>query len=351
MLRRRLPAALLTAATVGAITMGASTQAIAAAPAGVTTATTTSSSSVLMSAGGMFTSGSAWRTDVSRAPVNGNSKAMVKNVADQTARRYGGVAAFNAYRYNTSIYTVSNGQKKIDVKWNNCQGKSGTPRGLLGADGQFAQVPIPSGAVPASGTDGQLTIYSPSTDQLWEFWKAKKSGGTWSACWGGRIDAVSKSSGAFSGTFGASASGLAMAGGTIGIKDVQSGSINHALALQLPKPGKGHSYPATRGDGWDTSAAKVPEGTRLRLDPSVKVDSLGLHPVAAMVAKAAQKYGFIVTDASGCTAVIAESPAASIAATGVDPWKDLLDGTAPYAVMADFPWNKLQALPANYGRS
>ncbi len=274
-----------------------------------------------MPAGGVFSSGTAWKTDVSNAPLNANSAAMVKNVADQTAQYYGGVAAFNAYQYSTSFYTVPANQPRVDVQWNNCQKKTYTPGSLLGEGGQFSQVPIPVNAVPAKGTDSQLTIYSPSTDQLWEFWVTSKVNGQWSACWGGRIDEVSKSDGFFPGTFGASASGLALAGGTIGIKDVESGSIDHALALHLPSPGKWDefSYPAQRSDGFDSSAARVPEGTRLRLDPSIDVNSLNLTPIGKMVARAAQKYGFIVTDKAGCTAVVAESPEAAIKDTGVDP--------------------------------
>jgi hypothetical protein len=347
---RRLPATLLATVAVATVSLGAATQAIAATPASVTSSTSTTSAAVTMPVGGPFSAGTAWRLDVRQAPLNGNSAAMVKNVAAQTASLYGGVAAFNVYKYNTSFYTVASTQKRVNVKWTNCQNMSFTPTGLLGTGGQFTQVPIPADAVPAGGTDGHLAVYSPSSDQLWEFWKAKKVDGSWQACWGGRIDKVSTSQGAFSGNFGASASGLSVAGGTVGIREAQAGSINHAVALALPKPGKGYSYPAKRGDGWDTSAARVPEGTRLRLDPSVDVDSLHLHPIAAMVAKAAQKYGFIVTDTSGATAVAAESPAPSVAANGVDPWKGLMAGTPQYAIMAKFPWGKLQALPKDYGK-
>ncbi len=305
-----------------------------------------------MPSGGVFSAGTAWKLDVTGAPLGPNSAGMVQNVAAQTAQFYGGVAAFNAYQYSTSFYTVPATQPRVDVQWNNCQGKASTPPGLLGEGGQFSQVPIPADAVPAKGSDSQLTVYSPSTDQLWEFWVAKKVDGTWSACWGGRIDDVSKSHGYFPASFGASASGLAVAGGTIGIADVESGSIDHALALHLPAPGQSSefSYPAQRSDGTDTSVDRVPEGTRLRLDPSIDVDALKIHPIAKMVAKAAQKYGFIVTDKAGCTAVVAESPAAAIAATGVDPWKALMGSTPSYNIMKNFPWASLQALPKDYGK-
>ncbi|WP_345712001.1 NPCBM/NEW2 domain-containing protein, partial [Kineococcus glutinatus] len=350
MFRTRLLAAATTAVTASLLPFVPGVAAQATTGTGTAIAPVTSAQ---MPAGGVFSPGTAWRKDVRSAPVHENSPAMVQNVTDQVAKYYGGVAAFNAYSYSTSVYTVPANQPRVDVRWSNCQGWSWTPKDLLGPGGQFNQVPIPADAVPAKGTDSQLTIYSPSTDQLWEFWIAKQVDGQWSACWGGRIDGVSHSQGQFPGTFGASASGLAIAGGTIGIKDVQSGVIDHAIALHLPAPGTHTevSWPATRSDGFDTSAGRVPEGTRLRLDPSLNVDALALHPIAKMVAKAAQKYGFVVTDTAGCVAVIAESPAAAIAATGVDPWKALMGATPDYAVMKNFPWAKLQALPADHGRA
>ncbi|WP_432544282.1 DUF4124 domain-containing protein [Kineococcus sp. SYSU DK002] len=303
-------------------------------------------------AGTPFSSVSVWKQDISDAPMHPNSAAMVGNVAAQAAKYYGGVAAFNAYRYNTSVYTVPASTPRVDVRWHNCQKKNYTPRGLIDAGGQFTQVPIPAGAVPSPGTDGELTIYSPATDQLWEFWQAKKVDGTWQACWGGRIDRVSSDPGYFSNGFGASASGLAIVGGTIGIKEVQAGRIDHALALAIPAPGNWDelSWPAQRSDGYDKSAARVPEGTRLRLDPRIDVDKLKLTPIAKMVARAAQQYGFIVTDKAGCVAVTAESPAATIAATGVDPWKELMRGKPDYRIMENFPWGSLQALPKDWGK-
>jgi hypothetical protein len=180
----------------------------------------------------------------------------------------------------------------------------------------------------------------------------KDGSGQWSACWGGRIDHVSQSVGFFPSGFGASASGLACTGGTILLSDVRQGSINHAINLAIPKTAVWSrvSWPAQRSDGGDTSPQALPEGTRLRLDPSVDVDALGLHPLAAMVAKAAQKYGFILTDTSGAVAVSTESGAPEQAATGQDPWAKILGGTPDYAVMKNFPWDELQVLPQNYGK-
>ncbi|GAA2030148.1 hypothetical protein GCM10009756_22840 [Pseudokineococcus marinus] len=302
--------------------------------------------------GGIFAETSVWRQDISHAPLHPDSAAMSANVAKQVKDHWGGVAAFNVYKFGTSVYTVPSTQKRVDVKFDDCQKKGYVPSGLYGDGGQFVSVPIPSNAVPAAGTDGQLTIYSPGTDQLWEFWKASKKADGWHACWGGRIDTVSTSAGQFKDHFGASASGLAVTAGSIRINEAKTGVINHALSLQLiaPKHYKTVSWPAVRSDGWSTSASAVPQGQRLRLDPTVNVDALKLTPVAKAVAKAAQKYGFIVTDTAGAVAVQAEAGDGVAAVTGSNPWYGILGGTPSYAVMKNFPWDKIQVLPDHYGK-
>jgi hypothetical protein len=200
-------------------------------------------------------------------------------------------------------------------------------------------------------------VYSPDTDQLWEFWKAKqRDDGSWQACWGGRIDKVSQSEGWFPGFTGTSATGLASSAGAIGIEEAQRGEINHALAIVLPEPAKGHVWPARRSDGFSLDVNGIKEGTRLRLDPSVDVDALKLHPIAKMTAKAAQKYGIIVTDKAGAVALVTESGAAVKAKTGVDPWTALRTkpgaaaATPGYAIYDGFPWDKIQVVQEGWGQ-
>jgi hypothetical protein len=299
-----------------------------------------------------FGPSSVWRSVIRDAPLARNSAAMVNHLAGTVSDRYGGVAAFNAYQYNNSYYVAAPGTRRVDVAFHDCQGKGHTPGGLSGHGGHFTDVPIPDGAVPSPGDDKALSIYAPETDQLWEFWVVERTDDGWSACWGGRIDNVSRNPGYFSDGFGATATGLAGTGGMVRLADVRSGRIEHAMALAIPNPRIWYefSWPAQRSDGWDENPDAAPEGTRLRLDPSIDVSTLGLHPVATMIAEAAQEYGFIVVDKAGSVSVIAESGAPEQAATGVDPWAVLLVGSQVYDVLAGFPWDRLQALPRDYGK-
>ncbi len=293
---------------------------------------------------------SVWRTSVRDAPVAEDSAEMVEGLVEQVDEHWGGVASFNVDKFTASWYTVDADQSTVDVAWTNCQKKDWTPDGLLGEDGQFTDVPIPDDARPSPGSDGQLTIYSPATDRLWEFWRVERTDEGWAACWGGRIDDASKSRGYFRGGFGASASGLAMSAGTVWVEDARRGRIDHALGLAILSPARWDrvSWPAQRSDGNNDDEHALPEGIRLRLPADVDVDALGLTPLAAMIARAAQEYGFIVTDQAGAVNVGAQI--GQPVADDPDFWDEQMDGVPPYRVLADFPWDQLEVLPEDWGK-
>ena len=301
---------------------------------------------------GVFGPDSVWKTDITSAPVASNSSAMVDNLTAQVNAFYSGIAGFNVWQYNSSTYTVGPRQARVTLKFDDCQRKGYTPSQLFGVGGWFVDVPLPSDAVPSVGTDAAIGIYQPSTDTYWGFWKLNKQSDGWHACWGGRIDHTSQNRGWYENGGGVSATGLAD-GGAIGIKEAQAGHIDHAIAISIPSPAdwKRFSWPALRSDGTDVSPDAIPEGSRMRLDPTINVDALPLTPLAKMVAKAAQKYGFILTDKAGCVGIGTESGAAVQAVTGVNPWNALLGTVPSYLVMRNFPWSKLQVLPQDFGKS
>lgn len=290
--------------------------------------------------------------DISRAPLAANSSALAANLAAQVKNHWGGVAAFNAFTYNASVAYASPQTPRVRVAFDNCQRKNYLPDGLFNGARHFVDVPIPATAVPAGGTDGELTVYDRASDTAWEFWQARKRpGGEWSACWGGRIDKVSTNPGIFAKPFGVSASGLLMAPGVISLEDFRRGRIDHAMYLAIIAPAMWNqvSWPANRSDGFSRDANALAQGQRLRLDPTLDIGSLGLTPVGDMIARAAQKHGFIVADTAGAVSVVTESGSAVRGARGGNPWNELLAGPA-YEAMRNFPWDKVQVLPRDYGK-
>jgi hypothetical protein len=345
--RRRWSTALT--ALLVTLTAGCHTEAACGSAAG---ATSSHAATRPPPAGYPFGPASAWRTDIRHAPVAADSAALVHHLAGTVSDRYGGVAAFNARQFGNSFYTATPDTPRVDVAFDDCQQKGYLPDGLTGPEGQFTGVPIPAGAVGATGTDRMMSVYAPGSDQLWEFWVVNRwPEGGWSACWGGRIDAVSRSAGFFRHGFGATATGLSASGGMVSLADVRSGAVQHALSLVVPDVAANrYSWPAQRSDGSATDADAIPEGTRLRLDPSVDVSKLHLSPVARMIARAAQQYGFLVVDKGPGVAVVAEEGTAESALTGRDPWLDILGTTPAYEVLKNFPWKRLQSLPHDYGK-
>lgn len=299
----------------------------------------------------IFGAGSFWNAEVRSAPVNPDSDAIVAALARQVAEHNGGTASFNVWKYDAAIVSVPASQKRVDVAFDNCQGKASTPRGLTGDGGQFSDVPLPDDVVTNGGSDSALSLYSPATHELWEFWRLKRDGSGWRACWGGHIADTRTNPGYFLHGFGATASGLAGVAGAVHLADVRAGRIDHALTIAIPDtaPWKDVSWPAQRSDGSSGNTSPIRMGTRFRLPASVDVDSLGLSPIGAMVAHAAQDHGLIVSDKAGTVSIGGESGAEEQAVTGTNPWTALLGGEKSYQVLHGFPWDRLQALPFDYG--
>lgn len=298
-----------------------------------------------------FADDNVYQQDLTGAPADPRSAAMVAELERQVSEWYGGVPAFNSDRYNVSLVTAEAGTPRYDIRFHDCQDRGDVPEGLYDGPSHFADVPVPEAAVPAEGTDGQLTIWAPDEDTLWEFWQMRRAGdGAWEACWGGRLDDVSSSKGVFEAPYGTSASGLVASATAVTLRDLERGRIDHAVAIAIPEPAaRVFSYPANRTDGVSKSPNAIPEGARLRLDPSLDVSSLGLTPVATMIAEAAQTYGLIVTDRSHGVAFVGEDARFYEERMGKDPWAQAFGGVPQYAQMADFPFDRLTVIERDWG--
>jgi hypothetical protein len=287
-----------------------------------------------------FSATSVWNAAVpAKAPLADNSEAMVADLGRQVR---GAGAWINSWQWSTPVYQVPSGQATVAVRLDTPSSMYTNAADAAELTRQLAAVPIPLTAQPAAGTDHHLVIWQPSTDTMWELWLARlvqtAQGPVWHAAWGSRIDGASASTGINAYPFGATASGLPMVGGLMTRDEVTNRSIPHALALAIPETAA-HRFvwPANRTDGNSSSPDVLPEGAHLRLDPTVDVDALGLPPLARAMAVAAQRYGIIVRDRAGAVAFYAED-------TGPLGMVQDFGGLTPAALLARFPWNRLQVL-------
>ena len=92
--------------------------------------------------------------------------------------------------------------------------------------------------------------------------------------------------------------------------EVRAGAIRHVLKIASgPELANRAVFPMVGSDGGyeGDDPAVPPQGLRLRIKPSVDLDSLGLSDDVLVVARALQEYGAYLGDSSGRTSLKLES--------------------------------------------
>lgn len=268
------------------------------------------------------------------APLDPNSAAAVNDLLGMVASY---AEAINTSSWTTRVYTVPLTQPTVRVVNDN----SGHPE--LGE--AYSAVPLPSGAQPDAQADHHLTVWQPSSDTLWEFWGFYyDSSGVPHAKYGGRMVSVSTNPGHFvnatlplfeSKGWGATATSIPLLAGLIRYSEAQALNIPHAIAMAAPKNNCQFRNPAQRTDGGCVAGVQnLPPGARLRLPASLNVDALSCSPLCKAIARAVQRYGFVIRDRAGAIALYGEN-------TGAD-WNTTIPGGKS---LNGFPWDKLQMLP------
>jgi hypothetical protein len=295
-----------------------------------------------------FSSSSFWNVPLGVGAVLDSRSVEVVGVFDGVvgAEERAGTGPWIATTdYSVPVYTVSADQPVVPVEL-----EHHVPEAALSA--AWGAVPLPASAEPAVGTDGDLVVWQPSTDRLWEFWRLKHGAGGWGASWGGAMQHVSSSTGVYGSEswpgaqswWGVSASSLSLAGGLITFEDLQRGRIEHALALAIPGVRGGvYASPAQRTDGKSTNPLSLPEGARLRLNPKLDLAALHLPRITLMIAEAAQRYGIFIRDGSGNVQFYAQAPELTATNPYAGP-QGYFEGAYPNQLLATFPWNELQLL-------
>ena len=294
-----------------------------------------------------FAATSFWNVPVpADAPLDPSSSAVISTFAARVAAEEQADQGpwINTTAYSVPVYTVPAGQPDVRVHL------TGTSEPAL--SDAWKAVPLPPTATPATGADGLLVVWQPSTDRLWEFWRLVHKPEGWSASWGSAMEHVSSSQGAYSTSawpgaepwWGASASSLSLVGGLISLEDLKLGQINHALEMAIPDVRSGvYAAPAQRSDGKTADTLSLPEGAHLRLNPNLNLATLHLPRLTLMLAEAAQRYGIFVTDSSATTVFDAQDPTGPEANpyTGAGGY---FEGQQPNKLLASFPWNQLELL-------
>jgi len=182
-------------------------------------------------------------------------------------------------------------------------------------DPQKRRVRIPTIARPSSGSDGVMVVIEHSARTVCDFWQMRRTAGSWTARWGTCASLDGDGSGPSGGATGAGVNGLA---GVVRTDEI----------------------PASHRPDC------IPEGGRMRLDPSIDVAALpGITRSERAVAVALQTYAAYVRDNGAAPmAFVFEKPT-----SGTDPYP-AAGFRWDYDNMPHIPWLRLRVLRTWSGR-
>ncbi len=256
---------------------------------------------------GYFPSESIWYQDISNAPLDAESEAAIA--------------------FLDSVGGWGNGRMQIDFSIEVLTAGPEVPlmaftptEDFFEPDCDLAMIPVPaggaiegeSGYACESDGDCHLIVFQPSTNRLFEMWRANIVDGQF---FGGCLAVWDTSrvygpEGRGENCTSADAAGYPIAPLLFSADEVAAGSIDHAIRFILPnariRGGGVYVHPATHSTGATSGPATAPPyGTRLRLRGDYPLDTLP-NDAARVVARAMQRYGLFLAD-GGNIALTAQS--------------------------------------------
>lgn len=169
---------------------------------------------------------------------------------------------------------------------------------------EFRSVRIPSGAQPDPTPDAEMTVYNLDRGLVFALWQARYVPGsdTWSAC-GGTVYYLA--SNGLAGSLAESDQphnfghrGVPPPAFSVRLDEIQAGAIDHVLKIAVNNTACAHVFPMVGDECGTPDPNAPPEGTRIRIRPSVDLRALGLSREALIIARALQSYGAVIGDQS-----------------------------------------------------
>jgi hypothetical protein len=242
-----------------------------------------------------FPADNPWNTDISGAPVDPNSDALIAAI---------GVAAglhpdFGSGYYDGAIIgipylVVGKGTALQKIKYT-----------LYGDESDPGPFPIPRSA-PIEGQtknhspfggDRHVLVIDRDTNRLFELWDAHLAAKGWTAGSGAEfhLDSDDVRPTAQPGWTSADAAGLPIFPGLVRYDEVAAGQILHALRFTVAQTREAYVPPANHWASSDTNPDLPPMGMRVRLKASYVIPS-SFSAATQVILRALQTYGMIVAD-------------------------------------------------------
>jgi hypothetical protein len=235
-----------------------------------------------------FPSDSLWNHDISSAPVDANSSAIISFIGSGTSMH----ADFGAGQYLGSTigipYLVVGGQQPpVTINFT-----------AYGSESDPGPMPVPVTApiegYPNPGTgDRHVLVLDNSNCFLYELSSSYVSGNSWNAGSAAVWDLLSNEQRPYTWT-SADAAGLPIFPGLVRYDEVAAGKISHALRFTLQNSRAAFIPPASHWAANSSNSNAAPMGMRMRLKASFDVS--GYSTANQVILNALKKYGMIMAD-------------------------------------------------------
>jgi hypothetical protein len=246
-----------------------------------------------------FPASSLWNTDISAAPVDPNSTAIINFIGASTGLH----PDFGSGLYNGSNigipYTVVGNQQPLVVVNYTAYGSESDPGPMPIA----VTAPIEGYPNPGAG-DRHVLVLDNVNCFLYELYGSYPQTSSWDAASGAVWDLLANEQRPYTWT-SADAAGLPIFPGLARYDEVAAGQINHALRFTLQNSQAAFIPPASHWAANSSTTLAAPMGMRMRLKASF--DVFGFSATNQVILNALKKYGMIMAD-NGSNMYISGAP-------------------------------------------
>jgi hypothetical protein len=245
-----------------------------------------------------FPSDNLWNEDISSAPVDPNSTAIINFIGASVPLH----PDFGSSLYDGSIIgipyeVVDSSQGPVTINFTAYGDESDPGPMPIPLDAPIEGDPNPSG-------DQHVLVLDNANCWLYELYDASPNGSAWNAGSAAVWDLIADEQRPYTWT-SADAAGLPILPGLVRYDEVGAGQINHAIRFTLQSSRAAFIPPASHWAANSTNALAAPMGMRMRLKASFDIS--GFSAANQVILTALKKYGMIMAD-NGSSMFITGAP-------------------------------------------
>ena len=243
-----------------------------------------------------FPATEAWNKDISKAPVDPNSRNLIRSIGLATGLHPDfGSGTYDGAIIGIPYVVVSNAQPDVPIKFT-----------AYGSESDKGPYPVPRDAPiegyqpdgKAFGGDRHVIVIDKDSNRLYEMFSSyPQANGGWDAASGAifHIDSSNVRPTAKPGWTSADAAGLPIFPGLVRYDEASTGMIPHALRFTVQNSREAYVPPANHWASSDTSVNLPPMGMRVRLRTGYAIP-VGFSRETKAILQCLKTYGMLVAD-------------------------------------------------------